>query len=105
METREGGGEGWEVRKWSLSFDRTSILQEARVMATDPRDVAETIARQREQMDAAKEALREVFGSEAGWRRLASGSFSGQIWEGVRAVVAPAPAVGSSVTYGWGRES
>ena len=63
-------------------------------MATDPRDVAETIARQRRQQEDAKEELRAVFEGQADWRRLASGSFSSQIGEGVRAVVAPAPAGG-----------
>ena len=63
-------------------------------MATDPREVAASIARQREQMEAAKDQLREVFTDEPGWRRLVSGSFSSQIGEGVRAVVAAAPAGG-----------
>ena len=62
-------------------------------MATDPRDVAETIARQRRQQEDAKEALRAVFGVQEGWRRLASGSFSKDIG-GARAVVAPAPSQG-----------
>ena len=57
-------------------------------MATDPRDVAETIARQRRQQEEAKEELRVVFANEAGWRRLASGSFSSDL-EGARVVVAP----------------
>ena len=63
-------------------------------MATDPRDVAASIAKQRGQMDAAKEELKTAFREVPGWRRLASGSFSSQIGEGVRAVVAPAPAGG-----------
>ena len=62
-------------------------------MATDPRNVAETIARQRQQQEEAREALRAAFESEAGWRRLASGSFSRDIG-GARAVVAVAPAGG-----------
>ena len=62
-------------------------------MATDPRDVAETIARQRRQQQDAREELRAVFANEAGWRRLASGSFSSDIG-GARAAVAPAPAGG-----------
>ena len=62
-------------------------------MATDPRDVAETIARQRRQQEEAKETLRTVFGGQEGWRRLASGSFSKDIG-GARAVVAPAPSQG-----------
>ncbi len=63
-------------------------------MATDPRDAAEAIARQRREQEAAKEALRTVFGEIPGWRRLASGSYSSQIGEGVRAVVAAAPTSG-----------
>ena len=62
-------------------------------MATDPRDVAETIARQRRQQEEAKETLRTVFGGQEGWRRLASGSFSKDIG-GARAVVASAPSQG-----------
>ena len=63
-------------------------------MATDPRNAAEAIERQRRQQEEAKETLRAVFANEAGWRRLASGSFSSHVSEGVRAVVAPAPAGG-----------
>lgn len=62
-------------------------------MAMDPRDVAETITRQRRQQEEAKEELRAVFANEAGWRRLASSSFSSDIG-GARAAVAPAPAGG-----------
>ena len=63
-------------------------------MAIDPREVAASIAKQRGQIEAARDQLREVFGNEAGWRRLASGSFSTALSEGVRAVVAPAPSGG-----------
>ena len=63
-------------------------------MATDPRNAAEAITRQRREQEEAKEALRAVFGDVPGWRRLASGSFSSQIGEGVRAVVAAAPTKG-----------
>ena len=62
-------------------------------MATDPRDVAETIARQRRQQEEARETLRTVFVGQEGWRRLVSGSFSKDIG-GARAVVAPAPSQG-----------
>ena len=62
-------------------------------MATDPRDVAETIARQRRQQEDAREELRVVFANGEGWRRLASGAFSKNIG-GARAVVAPAPSQG-----------
>ena len=40
-------------------------------MATDPRDVAETIARQRRQLEEAQESLRATFQGVAGWRRAA----------------------------------
>ena len=63
----------------AVSGLRQVILQEAGVMATNPRDVAETIARQRRQQEEAKEELRAVFGNEAAWRRLASGSFSSDL--------------------------
>ena len=63
-------------------------------MATDPRDVAETIARQQRQQEEAKELLRVAFENQPGWRRLASGSFTNQIQEGIRAVVAALPAGG-----------
>ena len=62
-------------------------------MATDPRNAAEAIERQRRQQEEAKEALRTVFGVQEGWRRLASGSFSKDVG-GARAVVAPAPSQG-----------
>ena len=60
-------------------------------MTSDPRDVAESIARQRRQLEEAQESLREVFSSQPGWRRLASGSFTNQIEAGIRAVVAVTP--------------
>ena len=62
-------------------------------MTMEPRDVAANIAKQRRQQEDAKEALRAIFENEAGWRRLASGSFSSDLGGG-RAVVAPAPAGG-----------
>ena len=60
-------------------------------MATDPTEIAANIQRHRQQQQEMKDALQEVFGSLLDWRRLASGSFTCQIQEGVRAVVAVTP--------------
>ena len=60
-------------------------------MATDPTEIAANIQRQRQQQETMKGELQEVFGSLLDWRRLASGSFTCQIQEGVRAVVAITP--------------
>ena len=64
-----------------------------RTMTMEPRDAAEAIERQRRQQQEAIEELRVIFANEEGWRRLASGSFSRDIW-GARAVIASTPSQG-----------